>query len=458
MIDTVRAMAAELRRVHVPVATSDLILAAQALDVIPLDDAATVRDALAACLAKGVDFRDTFDALFDLYFADTDVDEPAGRTFADLSDDALRDLLLLSLRHYNQPLLREIAAEAVTRHARMEPGRAVAGTYYIFRTLRGLGGVTLRDAFDADGDVDEILADGILGDGLGELARRQREAQADAAVTQFERIVESEVRRRLVADRGADAVAAVLRSPLPADADFLTASASTVAKMNEIVEPLARRLSRVLADESAGSARPRLDVRRTIRQSLSTGGSPVTLRYLPPDPLRPRLVVIADISGSVAAFAAFAMQLTFSLKTRFSSLRSFVFVDGVDEVTGLVGSVRSIADTTRRINEGGLGVWGDGHSDYGHALATFAERHLDAVDHRTTVLILGDARNNYRDPRFDAVDRIRDAASRVFWLNPERRALWADGDSVMKQYEAHVDAAHECRTVRHLEAFIEQLA
>lgn len=461
MIATVQAMAEELRRVHVPVFTSDLIMAARALDASPLDDRESVRTALAACLAKGRDYRDIFDALFDLYFFDTDTDAVAGAgadrggTLADLSDQALSDLLLVALRHDNKPLLRELAAEAVTRHARIEPGRAVAGTYYIFRTLRGLDVEGLRAAFGERGtDADDLPLDGPLSD----LSGRLHAARADAAFSDFERVVESEVRRRLVADRGADAVAAVLRSPLPTDADFLTASAEVVARMNEMVEPLARRLSRVLADESAAASRPRIDIRSTIRRSLSTGGSPVAIRFLPPDPVKPRLVVIADISGSVASFAGFAIQLAHSLKSRFSSLRSFVFVDGVDEVTDLVGSVTSITDTTERINAAGLGVWADGHSDYGHALTTFVERHMDALDHRTTVLILGDARNNYRDPRFDALDEIRRAAARVYWLNPERRALWADGDSVAQAYESHVDAAEECRTVRHLETFIEKLA
>jgi uncharacterized protein with von Willebrand factor type A (vWA) domain len=457
MIETVQAMAAELRRVHVPVFTSDLIMAAQALDASLLDDREGLRLALAACLAKGRDYRDTFDALFDLYFADTVANAGDGRGggLADLSEQALSDLLLVALRHDNKPLLRELAAEAVTRHARIEPGRAVAGTYYIFRTLRALDVEGLRAVFGEAGlEGDDPPLDGPLGD----LAGRLRAARADAAFSDFERIVESEVRRRLVADRGADAVAAALRTPLPTDADFLTASTEVVARMSEMVEPLARRLSRVLADEAAAASRPRIDIRGTIRRSLSTGGSPVTIRFLPPDPVKPRLVLIADISGSVASFAGFAIQLAYSLKSRFSSLRSFVFVDGVDEVTDLVSSVRSITDTTERINAAGLGVWADGHSDYGHALTSFVERHLDALDHRTTVLILGDARNNYRDPRFDALDEIRRAAARVYWLNPERRVLWADGDSVAREYEAHVDGAEECRNVRHLSNFIEKLA
>ncbi|WP_022877747.1 VWA domain-containing protein [Microbacterium sp. B19] len=447
MIDAVRALAAELRRVNVPIVTSDLILAAEALDAIDLTQRETVRSALASCLAKGAEYRDTFDALFDLYFTGTPVD---GAGLSALSDDALRAATSTALRHGNRSFLREIAAEAVRRFAKMEPGRAVAGTYYIFRTLRELHVEEIRATLTAP-------RDGVLHGGMAGVADRLRDARADRAVAEFERTVESEVRRRLVADRGADAVAAVLRAPLPTDADFLTASTATIARMNEVVEPLGRRLSRVLAEQSPASARSRLDVRATIRASMSTGGSPVSLRHLPPDPLRPRLVVLADVSGSVAAFAGFALQLAFALKSRFSSVRSFVFVDGVDEVTSLIGRSGSITETTRLINTRGLGVWGDGHSDYGNVLATFSGRHLDAIDFRTTVLILGDARTNYRDPRLDAVEEICRVASRVYWLNPERRALWSDGDSAMSEYAPLVTAAVECRTVRQLESFVETL-
>lgn len=449
MIETLHAMTAELRRMRVPVTTSDLISATEALTVVDLEDRDQVREALASCLAKSRDYRDTFEVLFGLYFSERTGDDE--RSLAGLEDADLRTLLVHALARGNRPLLREIAAEAVDRHARIQPGRAVAGTYYIFRTLRGVDADTLGVAVEGEDPVD---------DGPGStsvIARAMRERHALDAVADFERIVESEVRRRLVAERGADDVAVALRSPLPEDEDFLTASLATIERMAQIVEPLGRALGRQLADRQKSAARRRLDIRGTIRESLSTGGAPVTLRYLPPQPPKPRLLVLADISGSVASFASFALQLTYALRGHFSSLRSFVFVDGVDEVTDLVGKTRTITETTSRINAERRGIWLDGHSDYGNAFAGFVENHLTELDQRTTVLILGDARNNYRDPRFDALDTLRAHAADVYWLNPERRSLWTDGDSEMARYADHCDLAVECRTIRQLQAFVATL-
>jgi uncharacterized protein with von Willebrand factor type A (vWA) domain len=227
--------------------------------------------------------------------------------------------------------------------------------------------------------------------------------------------------------------------------------------MSSAIEPLGRSLGRKLNEKRGASARQTIDIRGTIRHSLSTGGTPVTLNFLPPRPPKPKLVVLADISGSVARFAGFALQLTYALRAEFSSLRSFVFIDGVHEVTDLVAACPTIADTTRRINEERRGVWFDGHSDYGNALLTFAENHMDAVDARTTVLILGDARNNYRDPYADSLAAIKHRAANVYWLNPERAGSWNDGDSVMDVYSKECDAVYECRTIRQLEALVAAL-
>lgn len=449
MIDTVYSMALEMRRMRIPIATSDLVSAMEALTLIDLTDRESVRESLATCLSKSRDYRDTFDALFDLYFGGAPIED--GRPLQALDDPALRVLLVTAMSHRNRGLLREIAAEAVDRHAKIQPGRAVAGTFYIFRTLRALDGDGLAH------DIETADPTPRLADATSLISRAARAERAQSKVSEFERIVESEVRRRLVAERGADDVAVSLRNPLPEDSDFLTASSETIERMSAVIEPLGRTLSRLLLEQQRSATGRRLDIRATIRESLSTGGTPVTLRFLPPQPAKPRLVVIADISGSVASFASFALQLTFAMRSQFSSLRSFVFIDGVDEVTDLIAGSRAITDTNRRINEERRGVWFDGHSDYGHALFSFTENHLSAVDNRTTVLILGDARNNYRDSRSDALEQIRARAANVYWLNPERRSVWDDGDSIMREYAEHCDAVVECRTIRQLDAFISAL-
>lgn len=450
MIDTVYSMATEMRRMRIPVATSDLISAMKSLTVIDLADRESVRESLAACLSKSRDYRDTFDVLFDLYFSDEPLED--GRPLGALDDSALRDLLITGLSHRNRPVLREISAEAVDRYAKIQPGRAVAGTFYIFRTMRALAGDGLTDDVEAVDPTPQPTG------ATGLVSRAVRTQRADDAVAEFERIVESEVRRRLVAERGADDVAVSLRNPLPEDSDFLTASTEMIDRMSAVIEPLGRTLGRLLLERQRSATARQLDIRATIRDSLSTGGTPVTLRFLPPRPPKPRLVVIADISGSVASFASFALQLTYAVRGHFSSLRSFVFIDGVDEVSDLIAASGAITDTNRRINEERRGVWFDGHSDYGHALSSFAENHLAAVDNRTTILILGDARNNYRDSRSDSLERIQARAANVYWLNPERRVVWDDGDSIMREYAEHCDAVVECRTIRQLEAFISGLA
>ncbi|MDP3950263.1 VWA domain-containing protein [Microbacterium sp.] len=450
MIDTVQALASELRRTRVPVSTSDLVTAAEALAVTDMTDREAVREVLASNLAKAPDHRDTFDLLFELYF--TPVAIEASPSLATLDDIALKGALTTALLHRNRHLQREIAAIAVERFARIEPGRRSGSTFYMLRTLRGLG---IDSGVDMLGDAhpDEVISTSTLG-GLG-AALTVRRAQESAEL--FERIVESEVRRRLVADRGADAVAGALRHPLPEDSDFLTSSTETIQQMTGAIAPLSRQLSRILAARQRSAPRRRLDVRRTIRASLSTGGSPVRLLFRPARPPKPRLIVIADISGSVAGFAAFALQLTYALRSHFTRLRAFVFVNDVDEVTDLLTETSSISETTARINRGGRGVRLGGQSDYGVALGGFIERHLHALDDRTIVLILGDARNNFRDPRPDALKKIRDRVAAVYWLNPENAALWNDGDAVTGTYAPYCDAVVECRSIRQLKTFVARL-
>jgi hypothetical protein len=195
-----------------------------------------------------------------------------------------------------------------------------------------------------------------------------------------------------------------------------------------------------------------------MRDSLSTGGVPIDVRYHGPRPAKPQLVVLADISGSVAAFAAFTLQLTYAMRGQFSRVRCFVFVDGLDEVTSLLERARSLLDVTSEINQLGLGVWLDGRSDYGNAIETFWQTYGAALRTRTTVLILGDARSNYHSPRAEALGKIAGRAGQVFWLNPEPSTAWDSGDSVIGQYARHCDEVVECRNLRQLRAFVERLA
>ncbi len=252
-------------------------------------------------------------------------------------------------------------------------------------------------------------------------------------------------------------MARTLRRPLPEDVDFLTSSRDQIADMRAVLDPLTRRLASRLSAKRRHKRRGALDFRRTVRRSLSTGGVPVRPAFRKPHPSKPELFVLADISGSVATFAAFTLQLMYAMRSQFSRVRSFVFVDGIDEVTDVLQQAPDVVEAARHINAAGSGVWLDGRSDYGRALSTFWDTWGEQVRRRTTVIVLGDARTNYHDPREGALKAVGQRAGHLFWLNPEPTAAWNSGDSVIARYQPFCDAVRECRNIRQLRAFVEDL-
>ena len=146
------------------------------------------------------------------------------------------------------------------------------------------------------------------------------------------------------------------------------------------------------------------------------------------------------------------------MATQFSKLRSFVFIDTVDEVTRYFGPGIDFNQALGRIATEAEAVWLDGHSDYGNSLERFEERYGSEITPRTTLIITGDARNNYRPPRAETLDRIGQKARAVYWLNPEPKSYWDSGDSVMGRFPPFCDGTYEVRTLRQLEHFVEHLA
>jgi uncharacterized protein with von Willebrand factor type A (vWA) domain len=244
---------------------------------------------------------------------------------------------------------------------------------------------------------------------------------------------------------------------LPEDIDFLQASQREVQTLRQVLDPLARKLAARLKTKRNRQARGVLDFRRTIRGSMSTGGVAADPIFRPRRPAKPQLVIIADISGSVAAFAGFTLHLAYALRTQFAAVRSFVFVDGVDEVTRLFADSDDITAAAHHINTNASGVWLDGRSDYGNAFRAFRDEYATQLSKRTTVIVLGDARTNYHSPRADALAEVAARAGHVYWLNPEPAVSWDSGDSVMSAYAPHCDRVVECRNVRQLRAFVESL-
>jgi hypothetical protein len=270
-------------------------------------------------------------------------------------------------------------------------------------------------------------------------------------------MVRGEALRRSAELRGRDRIAQHAVAPAADRVDFLSASRTQLAELRRAIRPLSRKLATRLAARRRKASRGRIDIRRTLRRSLSTGGVPMRPAYRRPRPGRPEIVLICDVSGSVAGFANFTMLLVQALRDQFSKVRVFAFVEAMDEITHLVTSGAADPEQLggRILGEARVTAF-DGHSDYGRSLRDFAANYADAIGPRTSVLILGDARTNGGDPNLAALRRIVAPARHAYWLNPERTALWSTGDSVANAYAELVEM-YECRNVHQLSTLVTRL-
>ncbi len=480
MLDVLTGFVGELRAAGLPVSLTESIDAAEAVHHIPLEDRDALKYALAATLVKSSAHWKAFETAFEVYFSMRgpqyeigDDESPAGDLDTDaerddrgrgegrgqgggggegLSPEELAEMLFRALLSANDAQVAALARQAVSRFAGMEPGRPVGGTYYLYRTLRNL---------DLDRVLERLMQSARAEAAEGHLTALEERLARDEFKSRLDRLrreLEDEIRRRLVADRGTEALARSLRKPLPEEIDFMHATRDELASLRRAIHPLTRKLAVRLARKRRHGRKGPLDFRSTMRHSLSTGGVPVDPKFRYPRPAKPEIIVIADISGSVASFARFTLHLVHAISSQFSKVRSFVFIDGIDEVTRFFENVDDVADAVHRINTEADVVWVDGHSDYGHALSVFWERWGEEITPRTSVLLLGDARNNYHASQAWVIQEIRHRARHVYWLNPEPRAYWGTGDSILGEYAVHCDDVFECRNLRQLEHFVTELA
>ncbi len=480
MLDLLNGFVVELRNAGLPVSLTENLDAMEAVQHIPIDDRDAFKYALGATLIKNNSHWRAFETVFEVYFSlrgpeyrladgdESDIDDlwremqeaqgdgegsrgGAGSMDA-LTPEEIAHMLMQALLNGDQAMMRALAKQAVQRFAGMEPGRPVGGTYYLYRTLRNL---------DLDGMMDQLMQQTAAQADGGQLTSLEERLERDEfqhRIEEFKQEIEAEIRRRLVADRGVEAMAKTLRKPLPEDVEFMHASRDEMQSLKKALQPLTRKLAARLARKRKHGRKGPLDFRNTVRHSLSYGGVPAEPKFKYPRPAKPELMVVADISGSVAAFARFTLMLVYAIQGQFSKVRSFVFIDGIDEVTEYFKSTEDIQEAIHRVNTEADVVWVDGHSDYGHTFEVFWERYGKDIGPKTTVLLLGDARNNYHASQSWVVKEMRHKARHVYWLNPEPRSYWNTGDSIVGDYGNHTDGVFECRNLRQLEAFVEKLA
>ena len=297
---------------------------------------------------------------------------------------------------------------------------------------------------------------GVGSRGPGAIRERLDRAAADRAVDAFRAQLRAAIRRALVADRGAPAVTRTMRVRLAEDVEIASASAAELEAMVAAIGPMAHRLSKILAQQEF--RKRRLSIRRTLHLAMGTGGVPFRIGTEPGRPPRPEIVVLCDVSGSVASFSRFTLNLLIALDSRLSKLRAFSFVDGLSDITELVSEARSAGRqlTTAEAARGAI-RW-HGSSDYGGVLRDFAAGYARQFSRRTVLLVVGDARTNYSDPSVGSLADISQRVGKLYWLNPEQRRYWNQGDSVMGRYSPWCSQVRECSTLRQIGDFIQSLA
>ncbi len=462
LLDTHIGFIESLRAAGLPVSLAEGLDAISAMRRIGWHDRDVVRTAYAATLVKKHAQRPTFDAIFDLYYPRLVGEGVAGDGEAEggpVRDNGsalnqFRDELAQALGEGQaqgegegegqQQSLQDLAVEAVGRFGAM-PGRGAGlSSWSAYSALQRVSPEQL---------IDQIVA-GLLAQGM---TQEDAERVAGRRIGGFIGLVEGDARRRIAAEKGPEHVVRVVIRPTIDRLDFTAARRSDLDEMRREIYPLARRLATRLTKQRHARRRGALDFRRTVRSSLSTGGVPIETHHKPKRPHRTELVVLCDVSGSVANFAQFTLLLVFALREQFHKVRAFTFIDDVHEVThhftpggDVVEVMENLAASTAH-----AALWG--RTNYGRTLTKFAEEYADALGPKTSLLILGDARSNYSDLALPVLRDLAASVKHAWWLNPEHTRHWGTGDSVAPAY-AEIVPMVECRNLIQLEEFVTELS
>ncbi|ORA77323.1 VWA domain-containing protein [Mycobacterium malmoense] len=449
-----------LRGAGISVGPSETVDAGRVMATLGLGDREVLREGIACAVLRRPDHRETYDAMFDLWFPAalgaravvSDDEAASGDSLPDDDVEAMRRMLLDLLTE--NPDLADMDERLVAMIAR------IVEAYGKYSSSRGpsFSSYQALKAMALDELEGKLLA-GLLapyGDEPTPTQEQIAKALAAQKITQLRKMVDAETKRRTAEQLGRDHVQMYGIPQLSENVEFLRASGEQLRQMRRVVAPLARTLATRLAARRRRSRAGVIDLRKTLRKSMSTGGVPIDVVLAKPRPARPELVVLCDVSGSVAGFSHFTLLLVHALRQQFSRVRVFAFIDTTDEVTHMFGPEADLAVAIQRITRE-AGVYSrDGHSDYGNAFASFTQAFPNVLSPRSSLLVLGDGRTNYRNPQTELLAHMVTASRHAHWLNPEPKHLWGSGDSAVPRYQ-EVITMHECRSAKQLAAVIDQL-
>jgi len=450
----------DLRRAEVRISPSEALDALAASTEIGLGDRENFKTALAATLVKEARDRETFDRIFNLYFLDLQALGEGLKKALGPEDPRVQGLLDqlmqeegLELDDLTELLMRGEGAEM--EMAIRSGGRNVGLERLMYFLQVGYFSRRIADSFDLSAieqdfaEIMKLLEEKGLDPGQLARIRNYLELRLEA----FRRMIRQHVEREL--ERRAWRQGEKLTREVLADKPLFALTPDEVAQMKTVVARLARKIKDALALRQRQEQRGRIDNRRTTRKSLQYGGIPMEIFLRRRHREKPKLITICDVSDSVRNASRFMLQLVWSLQECFSRVRSFVFVSEIAEVTQAFNTY----PVERAIEWALKGANVDYHcrSDFGYAFSQFVRTELDSLDRKTTILLLGDARNNYNDAQAWALRMIRERVKGIIWLNPEGQWGWGVGDSVMPLYAPSCDLVRECRTIAQIGEVVDNL-
>ena len=440
-----------LRAASVPVSPAESLDAGVAVASLGFGDRALLRLALSQVLAKTPDDKQTFFRCFDEFFrfeapsargdasdpdspqsAQESTDSPPGSGAASAGSGSLFELLEAGDAAALQQALANAARSVQIQNIRLFTQRGI----YVRRILEALGVEALEARLRAMAKADAM--DPRLQD------LRQRSAQLAEDVGA---LVERQM-QLYTANAGQ-----ALREEFLQQTPLTRVEMRDFKQMQALVQKLAHRLVSLYSRRRRVANRGQLDLRGTLRRNLRHDGLLFDTVWKRTRIDRPKVIAVCDVSGSVAQVSRFLLLFLYSVSEVLPKVRSFAFSNQLGEVTRLFEEkpVEEAITAT-------LAAWGMGSTDYGGALAELERLAGDDIDHRTTILVLGDARSNYGDPGDRVLRRLHAKARRVIWLNPEPRSFWDLGDSAMQKLAAGCDRVASCRTIVHLERIVSEIA
>lgn len=455
-----------LRKAGVRVSVSETLDSFMALDEMSLDDRDLFKGALRSTMVKHYEDIGTYDRLFDLYWSgfhdalheqlaealggmgDVDLDELMERLRellanmdVDLSDLAIA-MLTVDANQLEQ-LINQAGEDAGVENIQ----NMLQIGFFSRRMLEQMGldaaGMSLRD-----------LMEQLREQGMGEEELEQLGRLLNAIQEAVRRAVRQYAERELD-KQNHDYLERFRRESLQ-EKSFYNLTEEDLRKLREVVERLAQKLKNIISIRKKRERRGKFDLKSTMRRNMAHGGIPFELIFKHRRKDRPKLVVLCDISSSVSNVSRFFLQFIYSLQECFTKIRSYVFVAELGEVTQEFRD-KDLYTAIDSALEGGGVINPYTRSNFGMAFHTFWRDFLASLDNKTTVVIIGDARNNYNDPRAWCLREIHKKAKNTIWINPESPGAWGFGDSVMDRYIPYCDVAEECRNLKQLQRLVDKL-